>query len=124
MKRTAATSRYGLAAERKVEVPARPAAIINGRIGRQQLDAASTLPIAARLSLPFRGHLSSPFLGSRSGKYALKWEVPFVTCRLVKSLVGPPQTNLGSPRASPHARVLHRNLIADFIRRNAGEALD
>jgi hypothetical protein len=45
-----AASRYGLAAESRVELPASPAAIMNGRIGRQQLDATSTLPIAARLA--------------------------------------------------------------------------
>ena len=45
-----AASRYGLAAARKAELPAKPAAIKNGKIGKQQLDAASTLPIAARLA--------------------------------------------------------------------------
>jgi hypothetical protein len=50
MNRIDAASRYGLAAEKNVEPPASPAAIINGKIGRQQLEAASTLPIAARLA--------------------------------------------------------------------------
>jgi hypothetical protein len=45
-----AASRYGLAAENNVEPPPNPAATINGRSGRQQLEATRTLPIAARLA--------------------------------------------------------------------------
>src|SRR5215471_19378188 len=50
MKRMEPTSRYGRTSVKNAEVPARPAAIINGRSGRQQLEAARTLPIAARLA--------------------------------------------------------------------------
>ncbi len=42
-----APSKYGRAAARNAELPAAPAANTNGKIGRQQLDAANTLPIAA-----------------------------------------------------------------------------
>jgi len=50
MKRIEPTSRYGRTSVRNAEVPANPAAIMNGKIGRQQLEAARTLPIAARLA--------------------------------------------------------------------------
>jgi hypothetical protein len=44
------TSKYGRTSERNAEVPANPAAIMNGNSGRQQLDAATILAIAARLA--------------------------------------------------------------------------
>src|SRR5215831_4550157 len=50
MKRIEPTSRYGRISVRNAEVPANPAAIMNGKSGRQQLDAARTLPTAARLA--------------------------------------------------------------------------
>src|SRR5215469_8074274 len=50
MKRIEPTSRYGRTSARNAEVPANPAAIMNGKSGRQQLEAARALPIAARLA--------------------------------------------------------------------------
>src|SRR5215472_17564551 len=50
MKRIEPTSRYGRTSDRNAEVPASPAAIMNGKSGRQQLEAARTLPTAARLA--------------------------------------------------------------------------
>jgi hypothetical protein len=50
MNKIEAPSKYGLAADRKAELPANPAAKTKGRIGRQQLDAARTLAIAAILA--------------------------------------------------------------------------
>jgi hypothetical protein len=50
MKRIEPTSRYGRTSVKNAEVPANPAAIINGKSGRQQLEAARRLPIAARLA--------------------------------------------------------------------------
>src|SRR5262249_14318475 len=50
MKRIEPTSRYGRTSVRNAELPANPAAIIKGKSGRQQLEAARTLPIAARLA--------------------------------------------------------------------------
>src|SRR5262245_2986452 len=50
MKRMEPTSRYGRISVRTAAVPAKPAAIMNGKNGRQQLEAARTLPIAARLA--------------------------------------------------------------------------
>src|SRR6516164_11034824 len=50
MKRSEPTSRYGRTSVRNAEVPANPAAIMKGKSGRQQLEAARTLPIAARLA--------------------------------------------------------------------------
>src|SRR5215831_13786919 len=50
MKRIEPTSRYGRTSVRNPEVPANPAAIMKGKSGRQQLEAARTLPIAARLA--------------------------------------------------------------------------
>src|SRR5262249_40990310 len=50
IRKTDAIKRYGFAAVRKVEPPAKPAAITYGKTGRQQLDAARMLPIAARLA--------------------------------------------------------------------------
>src|SRR5262245_38525670 len=50
MKRIEPTSRYGRTSDRNAEVPANPAAIMNGNSGRQQLEAARTLPIAPRLA--------------------------------------------------------------------------
>jgi hypothetical protein len=50
MKRRVPTSRYGRTSVRNVEVPANPKAIMNGNSGRQQLEAARTLPIAATLA--------------------------------------------------------------------------
>ena len=50
MKRIEPTSRYGRTSVRNAEVPANPAAIMNGKSGRQQLEAARTLPTAARLA--------------------------------------------------------------------------
>ena len=44
------TSRYGRNWTINVDVPAAPAANRNGSNGRQQLDAAITLPSAARLA--------------------------------------------------------------------------
>src|SRR5579864_4814732 len=41
-------NRYGRAAARTAEPPAKLAASANGKIGKQQLDAAITLPTAAR----------------------------------------------------------------------------
>src|SRR5258708_553940 len=60
MSKIEAASRYGLAADRKAEPPARPAAIMNGKSGKQQLDAARTLPIAARLANVVRAPLCCP----------------------------------------------------------------
>ena len=45
-----AARRYGLAAERTVEPAAAPPANINVSTGMQQVDAANTLPTAARLA--------------------------------------------------------------------------
>src|SRR6266487_1022261 len=50
MNRIEADSKYGLATERTAEPPARLAANMNGKSGRQQLDAARTLPMAPRLA--------------------------------------------------------------------------
>jgi hypothetical protein len=50
MKRSEPTSRYGRISVRNAELPANPAAIMNGKSGRQQLEAARTPPIAARLA--------------------------------------------------------------------------
>jgi hypothetical protein len=50
MKRIEPTRRYGRTSVRNAELPANPAAIMNGKSGRQQLEAARTLPIAARLA--------------------------------------------------------------------------
>src|SRR6516162_988479 len=50
MKRIEPTSRYGRTSDRNGAMPANPAAIMNGKSGRQQLEAARTLPIAARLA--------------------------------------------------------------------------
>src|SRR5215469_3927326 len=50
MKRIEPISRYGRTSARNAEVPVNPAAIMNGKSGRQQLEAARTLPIAARLA--------------------------------------------------------------------------
>jgi hypothetical protein len=50
MNRIEAPSKYGLVVDRNAELPANPAAKRNGKVGRQQLDAARTLPIAARLA--------------------------------------------------------------------------
>src|SRR5215471_517527 len=50
MRRIEPTSRYGRTSVRNAELPANPAAIMNGKSGRQQLEAATTLPIAARLA--------------------------------------------------------------------------
>ncbi len=49
MSNTEAKSRYGRSLTTKADVPAAPAANTNGRSGRQQLEAAITLPTAARL---------------------------------------------------------------------------
>src|SRR6266481_4688232 len=50
MSSTEATSKYGRSVPTKADVPAAPAANRNGRSGKQQLDAAITLPSAARLA--------------------------------------------------------------------------
>jgi len=50
MKTIEPISRYGRTSVRNAEVPANPAAIMKGKSGRQQLEAARTLPIAARLA--------------------------------------------------------------------------
>jgi hypothetical protein len=49
MSNTEATSRYGRSLPTNADVPAAPAANRNGRSDRQQLEAAITLPTAARL---------------------------------------------------------------------------
>src|SRR5882672_2940801 len=50
MSNTERTSRYGRSPLTKADVPATPAANTKGRSGKQQLDAAITLPSAAKLA--------------------------------------------------------------------------
>lgn len=50
MSNTDKTSRYGRKCVKNADVPAAPAANKNGSSGRQQLDAAITLPSAAKLA--------------------------------------------------------------------------
>jgi hypothetical protein len=50
MNKIDAPSKYGLAAARNAELHANPAPRNKGKIGRQQLDAARTLPMARMLA--------------------------------------------------------------------------
>jgi hypothetical protein len=50
MRSTDATSKNGLILAKNAEEPAAPAANRNGNIGKQQLEAKTTLPSAARLA--------------------------------------------------------------------------
>jgi hypothetical protein len=54
------TRRYGRISERNAEVPANPAAITNGKRGRQQLEATKTLPMAAKLAATVPAALGDP----------------------------------------------------------------
>src|SRR6516225_404889 len=76
MNTTEPISRYGRASERNAEVPASPAAIMNGNSGKQQLVAARILPMAAMLAaivcapldgdgVPFTDRLDIAGLNSR-----------------------------------------------------------
>src|SRR5581483_397706 len=56
-------SRYGRACARNADPPAKPAAATNGSTGRQQLEAASTLPTAATLANQTPVVFGEPSLG-------------------------------------------------------------
>ena len=54
MDKTDAAKRNGRAFAKNAELPAAPAAKMNGNIGKQQLEASTTLPSAARLARTLR----------------------------------------------------------------------
>jgi hypothetical protein len=60
MNRIEAPSRYGRVAVRNAEPPAKPAANINGKTGKQQVDAAKMLPMAAILASVVRAPVCLP----------------------------------------------------------------
>jgi hypothetical protein len=63
MNRADATSKNGLILAKNAEEPAAPAAKRNGNIGKQQLEAKTMLPSAARLAamVRFEREFSPPF---------------------------------------------------------------
>jgi hypothetical protein len=65
----------------------------------------------------------SLFLRTRAGQYIFEWAIPLVAGVLVKLFFSSPQANHGGPRPGPYRGIVHGDFVADFIRRDAGEAL-